>query len=222
MPIRRTPCSCSTVRHCGCRVVGLDHGRAVVANAVGERRHHTRRRLRNARGHERCETGTGAASATAQPECARAPPHARSRDLPPLSKRLSQAQQADRGFAPMHVAALAGTVGSSHRARVAFAGDARAAALARTWCVSEGCGRTVSGSPPPPPAVRRPRPSPAREPAALGCRSWTGQTSAHAPHRVEANGSDAEVPRPPSSWGCRIAPIGPAYGVWYACPPVWR
>ena len=38
----------------------------------------------------------------------------------------------------------------------------------------------------------------------------TGQTSAHAPQSVDANGSDADAPRPPSSCGCKIAPIGPA------------
>ena len=42
----------------------------------------------------------------------------------------------------------------------------------------------------------------------------TGQTSAQAPQSVDANGSDADAPRSPSSCGCRIAPIGPAYGVW--------
>ena len=47
----------------------------------------------------------------------------------------------------------------------------------------------------------------------------TGQASKQAPHRDDANGSEAFASTPVSC-GERIAPIGPGYTDPYACPPV--
>src|SRR6476661_1228948 len=48
----------------------------------------------------------------------------------------------------------------------------------------------------------------------------TGQASLHAPHRDEAcaNGTNS-LPNNPAEM---TEPIGPEYGLWYACPPISR
>src|SRR5919106_346233 len=47
----------------------------------------------------------------------------------------------------------------------------------------------------------------------------TGQTSRHAPHRLDAYGS-WEARSMPKSCGVITAPMGPAYTDPYACPPI--
>jgi hypothetical protein len=42
-----------------------------------------------------------------------------------------------------------------------------------------------------------------------GISIFTGHTSPHAPQRDDAYGSEPASPSTPSSWGVRIAPIGP-------------
>ena len=63
------------------------------------------------------------------------------------------------------------------------------------------------------------RPVRAGGPAPAGMSIFTGQTSAQAPHRLDANGSDPASAMP-RSCGVRIAPIGPGYTEPYAWPPV--
>ena len=49
----------------------------------------------------------------------------------------------------------------------------------------------------------------------------TGQTSPHAPHRLDANGSPGSCDTP-MNCGVMIAPIGPEYTHGKLCPPILR